>query len=295
VNTHGESGVTEQPTKPNGGDAYQVKVLDKAVDILDAFTLRKKELSIREIVEATGLNRSTTIRLVANLERRRLLQQASSPGRYRLGRRLFEMGGIVCSSFSLVEAAAVPLSALEKRIAATIVLAVRHGDHCVTVDRRQGTADGFALVPTLSDVGTVRPLTQGAIGQVFLATLAPETVDELLDRYPLEQLTPYSIIDREQFVERLPLVRSQRHAIEVNETVDGVMAVATPVLDFAGKTAGALALGFPSVRANDDGFLGTAVANLKQAAAEVSANMGYGGDAHWVGESDLEAEQPVEG
>jgi len=264
---------------------YQVRVLDRAIDILDAFTLRRTDLSIREIVETTGLNRSTAIRLVSNLERRGLLQQVPATRRYRLGRRLFEMGSLVYSSLSLVEAAVGPLSALEQRSSATIVLAVRNGDHIVTVDKRQGLGNGSTMAPVPGEVGTVRPLTYGPIGQVFLATLDSETVDDLLDRYPLEQYTPYSIMDRNRFLERLPLVRSQGYALEVNEVVEGLMGLAAPILDFAGNVAGVLSLGFPSTRENDQEFLDAAVRDLKQAVAEVSAHMGY------IGETDADGSE----
>jgi IclR family transcriptional regulator, KDG regulon repressor len=254
---------------------YQVRVLDRAIDILDAFTLRRSDLSIREIVELTGLNRSTAIRLVTNLERRKLLAQVPATGRYRLGRRLFEMGSIVYSSLSLVEAAAGTLSALEQRSGATIILAVPDGDFSVTVDKRQGAGEGFAMVPTPSEVGNVRRLTYGPVGQVILATLSPEAADDILDRYPLEQYTPYSILDRERYLARLPRVRSDGYAIEVNEGVEGLMGIAAPILDFTGATIGVLSLGFPATRENDAAFLDAAIRDLKQAAAEVSANMGY--------------------
>ena len=132
-----------KPDKPRQPATYQVRVLDRAIDILDAFTLRHRDLSIPEIVEATGLNRSTAIRLVTSLERRGLLQKEPVTGRYRLGHRLFEMGNIVYSSLSLLEAAAGPLSTLERRSGATIVLAVRNGDYSVIVDSRQGVGNGF--------------------------------------------------------------------------------------------------------------------------------------------------------
>jgi IclR family transcriptional regulator, KDG regulon repressor len=257
---------------------YQVRVLDRAIDILDAFTLRRNDLSIREIVELTGLNRSTAIRLVANLERRRLLAQVPATGRYRLGRRLFEMGSIVYSSLSLVEAAAGPLAMLEQRSGATIILAVRDGDFSVTIDKRQGVGEGFAMVPTPSEVGNVQRLTYGPVGQVLLATLTPEALADVLDRYPLERYTPYSILDRERYLERLPRVRSERYAIEVNEGVEGLMGIATPILDFTGNTAGVLSLGFPATRENDQAFLDAAIRDLKEAADEVSANLGYLGD-----------------
>ncbi len=256
-------------------DPYRVRVLDKAIDILDAFTLRERDLSMREIVEATGLNRSTAIRLVANLKRRGLLQQSPATGRYWLGRRLFEMGSLVRSSLSPVEAAAGPLTVLEKRSGATIVLVMRNGDFLVTVEKRQGFGDGFAMVPMPSEVGTVRPLTYGPVGQVLLATLPREAVDALLERYPLEQHTPYSIMERDLFLERLPLVRERGYALEVNEVVEGLMGLAVPVLDFTGNTVGALSLGLPSTRENDKEYLDAALHDLKEAAAEISVNLGY--------------------
>ena len=265
------------PQGPERAAAYQVRVLDRAIDILEAFTPQRRDLNIREIVEATGLNRSTAIRLAANLERRGLLQRDPTTGRYRLGHRLFEMGNSVYTSLSLLEAAAGPLAALEQRVGATIVLAVRNGDYSVTVDKRQGVGDGFAMVAMPSEVGSVRPLTYGPVGQVLLAALPADAVDDLLDRYPLERYTPYSIMDREQFLQRLPQVRSEGYAIEVNEVVEGLMGIAVPVFDVADAIAGVLSLGFPSTRENDQAFLDTAVSSLRQTAAEISANMGYAG------------------
>jgi IclR family transcriptional regulator, KDG regulon repressor len=255
--------------------AYQVRVLDRAIDILDAFTARRSELGMREIVETTGLNRSTAIRLVANLERRGLLQQDSATGRYRLGHRLFEMGSLVYSSAPLLQAAAGPLEALEQRSGATIVLAVRNGDYCVTVDKRQGVGEGFAMVSPPDEVGTVRPLNYGPIGQVFLAGLPAAEVERVLDRYPPEHYTPYSILDRERILGRLPRVLDEGYAIEVNEVVEGLMGLAAPIFDFSGQTAGVLSLGLPATRENDTPFLTEAIESLKQAAAEVSVRLGY--------------------
>jgi IclR family KDG regulon transcriptional repressor len=266
-----------KPEKPERVDPYQVRVLDRAVDILDALTARRTDLSIREIVETTGLNRSTAIRLVANLERRGMVQQDPVTNRFRLGHRLFEMGRVVYSSLSVIQAAAGPLSALERRSGATIVLAVRQGEHSVTVDKRQGVGDGFAMVPMPGEVGDVRPLTYGPVGQVFLSTLKTEEAEALLDKYPLEQHTPYSVLNRRRYMARLPRVRSEGHAIEVNEVVEGLMGIAAPIFDLTGGIVGVLSLGFPATRETDTVFVEEAVHKLKQAAAEISANLGHPG------------------
>ena len=271
---------------------YQVRVLDRAVDILEAFTAQRKDLSIPEIVAATGLNRSTTIRLVANLERRGLLQKDPAANRFRLGHRLFEMGSLVYSSLSVLEAAAGPLSALEQRSGATILLAVREGDHSIMVDKRQGVGDGFAMVPMPGEVGEIRPLTYGLAGQVILSTLTRAETEVLLSKYPLEKHTPYSITDRRQYLARLPQGNERGYAIEVNEVVEGLMGIAAPIFDFSGSTVGALSLGFPATREADRQFVDAAIGDLKQAAAEASANLGYAATSEDVekdGSEDTEA------
>ena len=264
-----------ETTKTARGAVYQVKVFDKMMDILDLFTLQRRELSLREIVETTGLNRPTVTRLVVNLERRGLLQPAPAPGRYRLGQRLFQLGSIVRASFSVVEGAAAPLSVLEQQSRATIILAVRNGEYSVIIDRRQGVGDGDAMVPMPVEVGNVRPLTYGLIGQVLLAPLPVETVQALLEKYPLERHTSYSIDTDQHFLERLSLIRGRGYALEINEAMEGLMGVAVPIYDYAGNTAGVLALGLPATRENDTAFMERTIDNLKLAAAEVSKNLGY--------------------
>ena len=53
------------------------------------------------------------------------------------------------------------------------------------------------------------------------------------------------------------------------------MGIAAPIFDFSGSTAGVISLGFPATRESDAPFVEAAIRNLKQAAAEVSANLGY--------------------
>jgi len=258
----------------------QVRVLDRAIDILDCFSSRTTELSVAEIVERTGLNRSTVRRLLATLARRGLIQETLSVGQYSLGLRLFEMGGIVFSTFSLRDAASEPLAALQDQVSGTILLAARSGDHFVIVDRREGVFDGLAMVSMRSEIGTVRPLTHGPIGQVFMSTLSEPARQALLERYPLEQHTPFSMTDADRLLARLSEVLNAGYARDVNEIVEGIMGLAVPILDFSSETVGVLCLGVPTTRENDVPFVEAALASLRQASAAISTNMGYSGDGH---------------
>ena len=82
---------------------YRVQALDRALDILDCFSFQDREFSLSEIVKVTGFNKTTAKRLISNLESRGYLQQDPQTKAYQLGMRLFELGGIVFSSFSLTK------------------------------------------------------------------------------------------------------------------------------------------------------------------------------------------------
>jgi len=84
---------------------YRVQALERALDILECFSFQNRELSLTDFVNRTGLNKTTVKRLISNLTARGYLKRDPQSKKYQLGMQLFEMGGIVFSSFSLRQAA----------------------------------------------------------------------------------------------------------------------------------------------------------------------------------------------
>ena len=78
---------------------YKVQSLERALDILDCFSFQNRELTLSEVVDCTGLNKTTAKRLISNLVNRGYIQHDLQTKRYKLGMRLFELGGIVFSSY----------------------------------------------------------------------------------------------------------------------------------------------------------------------------------------------------
>lgn len=277
--------MTSRTREITEGQTHGVRVLCRAIDILDCFSERQTELSIMEIVDKTGLDRSTARRLALTLTRRGLLKKTSAGG-YQLGLRLFELGNIVSSSFSLRRAAATQLAALETQVNGTILLAAWEGEYFVIVDKRETVSHGLSMVPMPSRVGITRPLTFGAIGRVLMSTLPKEAVLDLIAKYPLQASTPYSIIDVDVFLGALQRVKERGYEMEVNEVTEGILSFAAPVMDFSGQTSGALCIGLPATREHDAPFLESTVARLMEASAAVSENLGYQGLPGRRGERD---------
>lgn len=250
---------------------YRVQALERALDILDCFTFQNRDLSLTDVVAKTGLNKTTAKRLISNLTSRDYLRQAPGSKRYKLGMRLFELGGIVFSSFSLGEAAASPMSRLEKNTGATVLLGTVMEDQLVYVGKRDGTG----MLRISSDIGWRRPLHYGMLGMTLMAFLDAEHVKEILDEYPLEAHTPFTITDKNAFSLRLEQIRRQGYVVEQGEAVEGVTGIAAPIRDYSRQVIAALGIAFAGNKDHLEKGVGQCVDQLKSACDEISASLGY--------------------
>ncbi|MGD2184759.1 MAG: IclR family transcriptional regulator [Desulfobacterales bacterium] len=250
---------------------YKVQVLERALDILECFSFQNRELSLTDVVNRTGLNKTTVKRLVANLTARGYLQQDPQAKTYQLGIRLFEMGGIVFSSFSLRQAAAYPMTQLQSKTGATVLLAVRMEDQLVYIDKR----DGQGMIRISSDIGWRRPLHYGMLGMILLADLDAKDVRRILRHTPLQAHTPFSITDADAFSLRLEQIRDQGYVMEQEEAVEGVFGIAAPIRDYSRQVVAALGIALPlSPHKRDKGF-DHLVELVKKTCEAISSDLGY--------------------
>ena len=250
---------------------YRVPALERALDILDCFTFQDREMSLSGVVEKTGLNKTTAKRLLSNLTNRGFLRQDTKTKSYQLGLRLFELGGIVFSSFSLREAAAYPMSHLQNRTGATVLLGVMMEDQLVYVDKREGRG----LIRISSDIGWRRPLHYGMLGMVLMAFLDPETVNRILKKAPLEAHTAYSITDKEAFGLRLEKIRRQGYIVEREEAVENVIGIAAPIRDYTRQVVAALGIALTGDKSLQERDMDLYVGQVTGTCEEISFDLGY--------------------
>jgi DNA-binding IclR family transcriptional regulator len=96
--------------------------------------------------------------------------------------------------------------------------------------------------------GIVRPAQASAVGKVMLAELP---VSELRRRYPDEELAPgapAAIISRQVLEAELAQIREQGYALNWEETVEGVSAVAVALHDAADFPLASISIAAPSSR-----------------------------------------------
>ncbi len=250
---------------------YRVQALERALDILDCFSFQERELGLSDVAEKTGLNKTTAKRLISNLTSRGYLQQVPNTKQYKLGMRLFELGGIVFSSFSLRKAAAHHMTRLSDEANATVLMAITMDDELVYVDKREGRG----MIRIFSDVGWRRPLHYGMLGMVLMAHLPPDRVNKILRETPLAPHTPYSIIDNDAFNLRLEEIRTNGYALEREEAVEGIIGIAAPIRDYSRQVIAAIGAALPLVKTNSEKNFERIIELVKAAGSAISSDLGY--------------------
>ncbi len=223
-----------RPTQQDGA-TEPPSAVRKALGLLDAFTPRTPELSIRELSRLSGVARSTTHRLVGELIAWGALERTT--GGVRLGVKLFELGSMAPTSVTLREAALPFAHHLHEVTQLTVNVAIRDGREIVYVDK----ITSRALEVPHSRQGGRNPLHATGLGKAILAFSDAGALDELLAA-PLEAVTPKTIVEPGALRAELDRVRERRVAFDVEESRLGLFCVAAPILDSRGRALGAISV-----------------------------------------------------
>jgi len=220
-----------------------VDVVLRALDILDTFH-SKPVLTLKEIIEATGINRSRVLRLTGTMESRGYLIYDGEQRRFRLGPRLLTLGKVFEDNNTLIAVARPILKDLVRLTGELASLYVMDGLERVALVREKGS---HPISYTVSE-GQRMALYAGAAGKVLLAFAPLEIQKKICSRGFMKRLTPNTIIDPKRLFRELEKIRDAGFATSEGERAVDVWSVAAPVLDFSGAICCAIGITGPVYR-----------------------------------------------
>lgn len=166
-------------------------MIDKAVVVLDA--LESRPASLAELVERSGLSRSTAHRFATALEAHGLVGR-DADGRFVLGTRLVGLGRAAAAALPLAELAEPVLRALRDESGESVQLYVRRGDARVCVV----ALDSPHELRTIVAPGAVLPLGVGSGGRLLAGERAGRNgwLESVEDRAPGVASVSAPVVDR---------------------------------------------------------------------------------------------------
>jgi len=240
-----------------------MSALHRHLRILESFDAWHPFLTLSEIADAAGLPRSSTHRLVSDLEREGLLERL--PDRtYRLGVRLWEFASRTPGAVGLREIARPWLGAVHERVRQHAQLGVLAG-HDVLFIERMSTRDA---VLNATVIGGRVPLHASSSGLVLLAHADTALVEEVAEG-ELRRYTPATIVSSAQLRDAVQHARADGFAVTDGHIHPESRGIAVPVHGPGDTVYAAMGVVVP----NDGGSPLSCIDLLHRAAAGVSRDL----------------------
>lgn len=223
------------------------QVVDRVVDILEAFVWLGPQLGVSEISRALDLKKATAHRLLASLRRRGLVAQDPITRRYRLGMKLWELGSRATTQVEWLERAKPLLEELCTETGETCHIAVLADGEALYVEKVESTRS--LRMP--SQVGRRLPVHCTGVGKALAAFLPEDVLAGIVRRGGLRSFTPRTITDLGSLREALAAIRERGYATDDEEIEAGLTCVAAPIRDHTGHVVAAVSAAGPTPRMRD--------------------------------------------
>jgi DNA-binding IclR family transcriptional regulator len=254
--------------KPTGKTEAAVQSVDRALLVLEILATLG-HAGVTEIAAELGVHKSTVSRLIAVLESRGYVEQATERGKYRLGFTISRLARASSGHLDLVKLSQDVCDMLAPEVGETTNLAILDEDRIVNIVETIGPEQ----ISLRTWVGQSCPAHATSSGKVLLAGLDAQDLRARLTA-TLESFTANTVVTLGDLEHELAGVRERGWACVVEELEVGLNAVSAPIYDADSNVVAALSVSGPAYRLRPDRF--PEIAKQTTAAAEViSRRLGW--------------------
>ena len=243
---------------------YGAPSVKKAFAILSAISSSKEGLGVSELARGLNMAKSTVHGMTSALEEVGAVMRDPQTKRYKLGFTLLEIGRSAYSQIDLETSARPIMEDLMEKTQTSVFLGILNWDHVTVLDIVESRQDLKITAP----VGTTMPLFAGAVGKVFLASLDAEQTAKIVNSKGMPQFTENSIVDSELYYQELKRVRQKGYAVDDEEYILGVRAVAAPIKGLGQLKSAIWVVGFKA--SLDEKRMQTLIKETQKAAEAIS-------------------------
>jgi IclR family pca regulon transcriptional regulator len=250
------------------GDPNFMTSLARGLAVIRGFSQDQRRQSIAQLSHKTGIPRAAVRRCLYTLAR--LGYVASEDGRhFALQPRLLSLGHAYLSSTPLVIAAQPFLDRVSESVDESCSLAMLEGDEILYLARSVTSR----IISITLNVGSRLPAYATSIGLVLLAALDDGDVRAYASRTRFVQYTDRTPATAAALLRAIEEVRRHGHAVADQLMEVGVVSVAVPVRNAAGRVVAGMNVIAQSARCPTDALVAKSLPPLRTAAADLAAQI----------------------
>lgn len=228
---------------PQPGDNY-VQSFARGLEVIRSFSAQAPQQTLSEVAQRSGLTRAGARRILLTLQ---TLGYVQTDGKlYRLTARILDLGFAYLSSMPIWELAEPVMQALVSQVKESCSAAVLDATDIVYVLR----VPTHKIMSITLGVGSRLPAYCTSMGRVLLADLPDDELLARLEATDRQPLTRHTVTDIEALLARIAQVRRQGWSIVNQELEEGLISLAVPVTNRAGRTVAALNISGQANRTN---------------------------------------------
>lgn len=218
--------------------------MSKGLALLTAFRAGRPSMSLIELAEATGLNKSTVQRSAFTLEALGYLYKDPVTKRFRLAPKSLDLGTGYLQTSELIERANPYLHELNRDVEESCNLLEPCGLDMLYVARFPSHKQISIHMP----LGRHLPMYCTAAGRAYLAALPEAEADAILIASDRKGYTASTVTDLDQLRAIVAEVRSEGYSYAQEEYFAGDISVAAAIVNADGYPLGAVGISVPFSR-----------------------------------------------
>jgi DNA-binding IclR family transcriptional regulator len=249
--------------------ANGIRVLERALDVLNFMAEDGKPVRVSAVAEATGLSPATAYRILSTLRERNVVLQDENSF-YMIGPTPLFWGSAYRAQRALSQAFRAHAAELREMSRETVHLFSFERNRIYYVDK----LDSPQTVTMRSRIGAWRDLYSTSGGRAVLAALPEAERLKYLNETPLTAHNPRTQTDKNVLLSLLAEGKDRGYQEEADENEAGIRCVGAPILNADGYPLGAISVSAPSYRV-DDAFAARIGRQVKIAADKITAALSH--------------------
>ncbi len=247
-----------KPINTNTG----VRAVDRAVEILRAFSAEKSSMSALEIQKKVRLSRPTVYRLLETLASHGLVRAHGTPQRFSLDYAVGQLAENWLAGLDPVAAGQPIVERLHEQTKETVSINILRGDqrYCVL------ELPSPHVLSMARGIGPMGHLAHGGDGKVILAFMSEKETEAVLRTLPKG-------IHKTTVMAELAAIRRDKFWVSQSEIFDGAVGIAAPYFDNANRVVGSIVVFGPEQRFDKERIV-KVTKGVLESAAELSSALG---------------------
>ena len=264
-----EEAPTTSPARPSRqpGDSY-VQSFARGLEVIRSFSAAAPQQTLTQVAVQTGLTRAGARRILLTLQ---TLGYVETDGkRFSLTPRILDLGFAYLSSMPIWNLAEPVMEALVEQVRESSSAAVLDGNDIVYVLR----VPTHKIMSISLGVGSRLPAYCTSMGRVLLAGLGDDVAQARLAASDVKPLTHHTLTDQNALLAAVRTARVQGWCLVNQELEEGLISMAAPITDRAGRTVAALNISGQANRTSARVMQDTMLPALLDAANTISRLLG---------------------